>query len=420
GQFRARTKVFFNKHFFHYRYDYREEWLRVIGLLAGRRVEMPLHERAIWALAEIVESSGGLLWLRNDKGDYRFKARFNAQYVVDATIPAAEPMVPFMEKQRWVINVDELRTAPDVYGDLSLPAWVLDNADAWLIVPLMHEERLLGFVMLLQPRAPQSINWENLDLLKTVGMQAASYLALNQAAEALAEARQFEGFNRLSAFVIHDLKNLIAQLSLVATNAARHKRNPAFIDDAVGTIENAVSKMNRLMAQLRTADITGARRRINLLTELQDVVLAKSNSKPVPVLNAQASDAYVLAEPDRLSAVLGHVVQNAQDATPPDGRIELLLRVSGDQAIVEVRDTGSGMDAEFIKTRLFRPFDSTKGLTGMGIGAYECREVISALGGQVKVESTPGRGTVFRILLPLDEQKASEFGEQRVATEKDR
>ena len=420
GQFRARTKVFFNKHFFNYRYDYREEWLRVIGLLAGRRVEMPLHERAIWALAEIVESSGGLLWLRNDKGDYRFKARFNAQYVVDATISAAEPMVPFMENQRWVINVDELRTAPDVYSDLPLPAWVLDNADAWLIVPLMHEERLLGFVMLLQPRAPQSINWENLDLLKTVGMQAASYLALNQAAEALAEARQFEGFNRLSAFVIHDLKNLIAQLSLVATNAARHKHNPAFIDDAVGTIENAVSKMNRLMAQLKSADITGARRRINLLAELQDVVLAKSNSQPVPVLNAQASDAYVLAEPDRLSAVLGHVVQNAQDATPPDGRIELLLRVSGDQAIVEIRDTGIGMDAEFIKTRLFRPFDSTKGLTGMGIGAYECREVISALGGQVKVESAPGRGTVFRILLPLDEQQASGLGEQRVAIEKDR
>ena len=148
--------------------------------------------------------------------------------------------------------------------------------------------------------------------------------------------------------------------------------------------------------------------------------MAKSNSKPVPVLNAQASDAHVLAEPDRLSAVLGHVVQNAQDATPPDGRIELLLRVSGDQAIVEVRDTGSGMDADFVKSRLFRPFDSTKGLTGMGIGAYECREVISALGGQVKVESSPGRGTVFRILLPLDEQKASEFGEQRVATEKDR
>ena len=122
---------------------------------------------------------------------------------------------------------------------------------------------------------------------------------------------------------------------------------------------------------------------------------------PVPVLQAEVEHAFVVADPDRLSSVLGHVVQNAQDATPPDGTVELRLRLLGDQAIVDVRDTGTGMDAEFIKNRLFRPFDSTKGLTGMGIGAYECREVISALGGQVVVESQPSVGTTFRIMLPL-------------------
>ena len=401
GQFRARTKVFLNKHFFSYRYDYREEWLRVIGLLAGERSELPLNERVIWALAEIVESSGGLIWIRSEKGNFRLRARFNAQQDVQPSVDAEEPMLPFMAAKRWVLNVDEYRSDPEVYDDLPMPEWILDNADSWLIVPLIHDERLLGFVMLLQPRAPQPINWENLDLLKTVGQQAASYIAFNQAAEALAEARQFEGFNRLSAFVIHDLKNLIAQLSLVAKNAGRHKHNPAFVDDAVATIENAVTKMNRLMAQLKSADITGDSQRVNLVDELNDVVAAKQAGSPSPTLHADVDDAIVLAEPDRLSAVLGHVVQNAQDATPADGIVELRLRVVGDQAIVEVRDTGSGMDAEFIKTRLFRPFDSTKGLTGMGIGAYECREVISALGGQVVVESTPGAGTIFRIMLPL-------------------
>jgi signal transduction histidine kinase len=159
--------------------------------------------------------------------------------------------------------------------------------------------------------------------------------------------------------------------------------------------------MNRLMAQLKSAEIIGDNRRVNLVDELRDVVEAKSNGRPAPVLQTDVELAYVLAEPDRLSSVLGHVVQNAQDATPPEGKIELQLRLSGDQAIVDVRDTGSGMDAEFIRTRLFRPFDSTKGLTGMGIGAYECREVIVALGGQVVVESKPGYGTVFRIMLPL-------------------
>lgn len=414
GQFRARTKVFFNKHFFSYRYDYRDEWLRVIGLLAGKLVDLPLSERVIWALADIVESSGGSLWLRSDKGSYRCRARFNAPQADQPEVDSDHGMLAVLETQRWVIDLDEYRTAPDVYGDLDLPDWLLEDAEAWLVVPLIHDDQLLGFVTLLQPRAPHSINWENLDLLKTVGMQAASYLALNQAAEALAEARQFEGFNRLSAFVIHDLKNLIAQLSLVAKNAARHKHNPEFMDDAVRTIENAVGKMNRLMVQLQSADVTGDRRRINLLDELHGVIAAKSGGRPVPSLTTEIDAAFVMAEPDRLSSVLGHVVQNAQDATPPDGSIDVLLRVSGDQAIVEIRDTGAGMDADFVKTRLFRPFDSTKGLTGMGIGAYECREVISALGGQVVVDSVPYRGTTFRINLPLASEVSMPLGDALV------
>jgi putative PEP-CTERM system histidine kinase len=396
--------VFLDKHFFSYRYDYRDEWLRVIGLLAGRQLERPLSERVIWALAEIVESSGGLLWVRSEKEAYRFKARFNSHHAVASEVDAQDSLSQFLARTRWVIDIDEYRTEPEVYEALVLPDWVDGNPDAWLIVPLIHDEQLLGFVLLLQPRAPQSINWENLDLLKTVGMQAASYLALHQAAEALAEARQFEGFNRLSAFVIHDLKNLIAQLSLVAKNAARHKHNPEFIDDAVSTIDNAVSKMNRLMAQLQSADVTGENRHIDLASELREVVSAKAKGRPAPTLRIEAGEMMVSAEPERFSAVLGHVIQNAQDATPADGRVDVVLRAAGDQVIVEVRDTGCGMDAEFIKTRLFRPFDSTKGLTGMGIGAYECREVISALGGQVAVESAPGRGTVFRILLPRLQQ----------------
>ena len=262
---------------------------------------------------------------------------------------------------------------------------------------------MLGFVSLLRPRAPQNLNWENRDLLKTAGMQAASYLALYQAADALADARQFEGFNRLSAFVIHDLKNLIAQLSLVAKNAAKHKHNPDFVDDAVNTIENSVLKMNRLMAQLQSADALGEGegRAIDLVSELRSLVDVRSNSLPKPELECETEKAEVLGQGDRLGAVFGHVLQNALDATPADGNVRVVLRTRGEHAIVEIRDTGVGMDKHFIENRLFRPFDSTKGLAGMGIGAYECREVVQAAGGQVNVDSELGKGTVFRIMLPL-------------------
>jgi putative PEP-CTERM system histidine kinase len=239
-------------------------------------------------------------------------------------------------------------------------------------------------------------------MLKMAGRQAASYLALDRAASALAEARQFEGFNRLSAFVMHDIKNLIAQLSLVMKNAERHKNNPEFIDDAILTIRNSVDKMSSLMAQLRSA-IPGKRHdKIALRSLLGQLATERSAHAPVPTFAAEtADDVQVFANKDRLAAIVSHVVQNAQEATGAGGRVDIRLKIHDEYAVIEVEDDGVGMDEKFIKTRLFKPFDSTKGLTGMGIGAYECREFVVSLGGRVNVVSRPGEGTQFSIYLPL-------------------
>jgi putative PEP-CTERM system histidine kinase len=404
GQFRARVRVFLSKHFFSYRYDYREEWLRLIGALSGRHSDRPLYERVIWAIAEIVESPAGLLWLCDERGAFRVVASLN---LPEHRLPALESghsLAQFLDERHWVVNLHEHAANPELYGTLELPAWVGELDGTWLIVPLIHEDRLRGFVVLMEPRAPQTLNWENLDLLKTAGLQAASYIALHQAADALAEARQFEGFNRLSAFVIHDLKNLIAQLSLVTANAQRHKHNPAFIDDAMRTIENSVAKMTRLMAQMQSATAAPGLEPVDLHDLLRGVVSAHQRQRPAPELAGDGTaTVMVRANPDRLAAVIGHVVQNAQDATQPAGSVVVSLGVRDAQAIVAVRDTGAGMDEAFLRDRLFRPFDSTKGLTGMGIGAYECRELVRSLGGWVEVESAPGRGTTFTIVLPLAE-----------------
>jgi len=401
GSLRAKVKVFLNKHFFNYRYDYREEWLRLINVLSGEEGNRPLQERAISAMAGIVESPGGLLWLREDNGAYSNVAHWNLPEVGVEGSSGLELLMCFFEQRQWVVNLEEYRGDPSFYTDLELPDWLLNLERAWLLVPLQHDTKLQGFVLLATPRAKHALNWENMDLLKTAGCQVASYLALNRAAMALAEAQQFEGFNRLSAFVIHDLKNLIAQLSLVTKNAVRHKNNPEFIDDAMHTIDNSVSKMSRLMTQMRSAMPGDNRSQIELNAMLRDLVLERSSQNPAPVFKGTGEEVMILADRDRMGAVFGHVIQNAQDATSSDGSVEIRLHFESGQAIVEVRDTGLGMDETFIRERLFRPFDSTKGLTGMGIGAYECREFVNAIGGQVLVSSRPGVGTVFTMVLPL-------------------
>ncbi len=399
GQVRTRLKLFLIKHFHRSRFDYRDEWLRLVRTLTGKDTEAHLFERVIRALAEIVESPAGLLWLCHGRV-CNAVAGWNRAVPTGHGSALPGGLAESLRASEWIVNLSDLQDDPAIKDEVPWPAWVCEIEEAWLIVPLLHEDSLQGFVVLTRPRARVSLNWEALDLIKTAARQAASYLAQYRAAKALSEARQFEGFNRLSAYVIHDLKNLIAQLSLVAKNASRHRDNPAFFDDAIKTVENAVTKMSRLMAQLRSAS-RGEELPVELGRMLRGAVRERSGQSPVPVLICVDEPVWVRCEADRLAAVLGHVVQNAQDATPPDGSVRVELRCAAAEAIVEVRDTGQGMDEAFIRERLFQPFYSTKGLTGMGIGAYECRDFVQSAGGSVEVVSAPGEGTGFTIRLPL-------------------
>jgi putative PEP-CTERM system histidine kinase len=409
GQAQARLRVFLNKHFFNYKYDYREEWLRFIGTLSEDEAGRPLRERAIQALARIVDSPGGALWWQREAGRYEFVAHWNMAEAAAATSyePADGALMGFLGEREWVIDLNEFDAKPEVYAGLHLPEWLRALARGWLVVPLLHHEGLAGFVVLAQPLAPRQCNWEDNDLLKTAGREAASHLAQLEAAEALANARQFEAFNRLSAFLIHDMKNVVAQLSLLVNNAARHRHKPEFVDDAFKTIENAAAKMNRLLTQLRSGTVTHGRvSQVNLEQLLKEVIALHSGRRPVPVFTCQARALTLAVERDHFADVLGHIIQNAQEATPPDGRVDVVLQESGAMAVIDVSDTGCGMDDDFVRNRLFRPFDSTKGRSGMGIGAYEAREFVRGLGGRLDVHSTPGAGTRFRFELPLSREEA--------------
>ncbi len=400
GQARARVKVFLNKHFFNYRYDYREEWLRFTKTLSACKATAQPRECVIGAIAAIVESPAGILWTRRPSGSMAPVAGWNAAVPEGAVEPTDGPFVRFLDERGWVLHLDEYRSNPELYRGLALPTWLTELPRAWVVVPLIDRNELFGFVVLTRPRANIAFNWEVRDLLKTAGCQAASHLAQFDTLQSLAEARQFEGFNRLSALILHDLKNLIAQQSLVVDSAARHKHNPAFIDDAVRIMSHSVDKMNRLMALLRKGLADATKAPIDLAALTTDAVTNRARSTPVPALEGADTTMPVLANRDRLLSAVENLIQNAQEATGKDGHVRVVLTREGGRAVLLVEDDGCGMDTAFVRERLFRPFDSTKGDTGMGIGAYETREYIHELGGDLTVTSTSGRGTRFRIELP--------------------
>ena len=405
GRIRATVKVFFNQHFFTYKYDYRNEWLKLNRTLAAGESTTALRENCIKVLANIVDSVGGALWVRQEEGKYQLIAEYNTEIEHFKSLGITHSLVKFLRDRQWVIELPEYIQTPELYGGLNLYDWPEKIESLWLVVPLVQSGELYGFVVLVQPQVTREINWEDHDLLKTVGQQLANYLALMDTSEALANARQFEAYNRLSAFIVHDLKNLVAQLSLVVKNADKHKHNPEFIDDAIDTLAHSVDKMNRLLGQLRKGNVIEPKvRPVDLKLVLEQVVIQQNKAQPLPILEESEGNIRVSGDYDKLVSIIAHLVENAQDATPEEGSVKIRLYKTDNRAIIEVEDTGCGMDSHFIRERLFKPFDTTKGNAGMGIGVFEARQLVTSYGGQMEVESEPGKGTCFTLKLPLSQE----------------
>ena len=399
GTLRSRLRVLINKHFFSYRYDYRQEWLRFTNLLSAREPGVSTAERSIEALANLVESPAGALWLRNGDGAMTQAGRWNLPQI-DEHVACTSALPGFLQRTGWVVNLQDYREDPSRYAGLELPGWLVKLTSAWLVVPVIAQEELIGFVVLALPRTKVDINWEVRDLLKTAARQIGSFLAQIQASEALLEARKFEAFNKMGAFVVHDLKNLVAQLALLLKNAERHRDNPRFQDDMLSTVKHVASRMNKLLLQLSTGSRAEEALRPIHLGRLTERVAQTKTGQREGITVKSAGEVIVLGYEQRFERVVGHLVQNAMDATRDSGAVELGVAAEGGHAVLEVRDTGCGMTESFLKQRLFRPFQTTKS-TGMGIGAYEAAQYVQEMGGRIEADSRPGDGTRIRVILPL-------------------
>jgi putative PEP-CTERM system histidine kinase len=408
---RRRLMVFISKHFYRNKYDYRVEWLRFIQTLSSRS-DADIRVISLRAIAQIFSSPSGILFTLGDDGrryvpvavwPNRRDRDEGPDHEPAADVPeiSADHELPqFLQERQWVIDLAEYARAPDRYQNIELPEWLSQRSQRRIVSPLLELDRLVGFVVLDDPPPPFELTYEDHDLLKTIGRHVATYLSQHEANRKLAESRQFEAFSRLTAFMMHDLKNAVAQLSLIVANAARHKNNPEFIDDAIGTIGNAADRMTRLIEQLQRGTSHPADRRTELLTLVERAATRCASRKPVPELTLPDHGAVVVADPERLTMVLEHVIRNAQEATREHGRVQLDLQYHQRTVEIAIIDDGQGMDPAFVRDRLFRPFDSTKGSKGMGIGAYQAREYVRSLGGDVMVESKVGVGTRFVISLP--------------------
>ncbi len=303
----------------------------------------------------------------------------------------------------------EYRRDPTRYGDTVFPDWMLDNPSVWLVVPLFYRDAMQAFLVLGDPKAFRDLDWEDYDLLRTVGHQAASYLAEEQAMHELSDSRRLDEFNRRSAFIIHDIKNVVSQMSLMTQNAKRFGDNPAFQKDMIATVGNSVARMKKLLERFKAVQNPQLDDVFDTRAPLRTIVQRAADTwrKQKMNLHVEIGNAADFAvDRERMISVLDHLLQNAIEAAGPAGYVALRHFAHDNEIFIEIEDDGPGMDAEFIENRLFRPLESAK-KSGYGLGAYQTRQLVREMGGRLEVNSKVGRGTLMRVVLPGGAQKVA-------------
>ncbi|TGX54964.1 PEP-CTERM system histidine kinase PrsK [Sphingomonas gei] len=396
GWLRAWAKVKLAKHFFRHRYDYRAEWMRFTDTLGAPDGTAPLDERIVKAIADLTESPAGLLLVLEESG-----LEAGASWNWDRSqLPIAgdSALAAHLAGTGRIIELDRARQDPHSEDATAVPRWMLDAAEAWAIVPLPHMGSLAGAILLARPPLDRALDWEDFDLLKVAGRQVASYLAEARAQEALADAQRFDEFNRRFAFILHDIKNLVSQLTLTARNAERHADKPEFRADMIATLQDSAERMNALLARLSQhhRGRSETPHAVAAFELVQRVASPRQRQHPVTVSGTRSAVAH--ADPAGLEQLLNHLVQNAIDASPADAPVALAIGADGVNVTIDVIDQGCGMSPAFVRDKLFKPFVSSKP-GGFGIGAFEARQLAAAMDGRIEVASREGEGTRFRVIL---------------------
>ncbi len=387
--FRSLLRRLIAENFFSTRYDYRAEWLRTVATLSSAEAQEPLASRAIRAVADVVESPGGTLWLGDESGDYT---------VVQTLGMSIDPAATEAGRGAFVAGFRTGR-AVQVFSDEAArrPSWA---GGCWLAVPLIYVDKLVGFVAIAPARSPTALNWESFDLLLAIGQQVAAYLEQERAMRALLESQALIEYSRRFSFVIHDIKNVTGQLGMMVANMTKYGDLPEFRADMVHGMDGCAKKLHALVDRVRPGRPTvEAPQPVDPAKAILDVVDELDRGERPVRADICANGMRVHIAPSDIRAILMHLVTNAVEASEGGDEVLVGLRRERSSAVIEIIDKGRGMSPEFVRGSLFVPLHSTK-KSGHGIGAYQARHLVRAAGGELEVLTALGRGTTMRIVLP--------------------
>jgi len=399
SKLKANIKRYVSKSFIN-KYDYREEWNKFSSTLLTPTDTLSIHLRSLKAVCQIVDSAGARLWIK-EKNQYIYRADWKMPLNNPTPESSDSTFINYIIDHHNIFTVKEYKKLS--YFDSKTVHWFLKDDNSWLILPLWLNKELYGFIHLMHSVVPTVLTQEDEELLTTITHQVALFLSQYEATIALQQAEKFHGINQMTAFLTHDLKTLLSQLFLLVENGKVHKDNPEFVEDMLKTLEHVSKKMQRLIQQLKNPSAYKEKDNIFIFDILNEILTDyKQHTIQPEIVNFTGTNPAIIANKNELQSTLKHIIQNAVDSVSKQGFVKIELASNNNDSIsIKIIDNGKGMSAEFIANRLFQPFDSTKGVSGMGIGVYQSREYIRTLKGDIQVTSAENSGTTFTITLPL-------------------
>jgi putative PEP-CTERM system histidine kinase len=402
---RQKMQHFISRHFRRPQHDFRQVWTVFTGAITSAVDEAGICTRCARAISSTFNALSVSLWLFDDQRERLILSASTApKKGPSATADVALGFAGIGERLPETSRPFDLEKAREDWAETVRGVTVSEfrKGGNRFCLPLVAREHWLGVIVLADRVSGLPYTSEELDLLQCIGDQIATALLNARLTDEILRGRELEAFRTMSAFFVHDLKNVASALTLMLQNLPLHFDSADFREDALRGIGKTVLRMNELISRLgalRTkVEINSAAIDLNELIEeaLRNTVL----TPPVAVLEADGDVPEIMGDRQQLESVITNLLLNAADAVGPNGKISLSTSWRPGWATIAVTDNGHGMSAAFMRDSLFRPFHSTK-KNGLGIGMFQAKMIVEAHGGSMHVQSEPGVGTTFRVVLPL-------------------
>jgi putative PEP-CTERM system histidine kinase len=416
GSLKRRLRTFIDRNFYKGRYDYREQWLRFSEELSSL---LSLDEFLPGFLQMVMDTldvrSAAVLLQRDAQGDFLLAEAKNLS-VEDFQISEKSEFLEWLFILSQPVDLEDNRFNESPVPEVQSQRDRLKNLGFTAAIPLITKRKLIGLLVLGPRKSGDTFSTVDLELLEAIGNHLSVAILNAKLSEELVLSKEWEFINKISSFVVHDLKNLVSSLSMLLQNAGTNMDKPEFRENMLTTIAGTVEKMKGLMNRMTTMP-----KEIQLNLQPQDLnsivrgVISKLKGSHMPgiqyVENLHPLP-LVSVDRDYAERILRNLIVNALEAMGKEGTLRVSTRFSENGSLttagetlqfveVEIADTGTGMGDNFVKHKLFRPFQTTKD-KGLGIGLYQCKEAVEAHGGRIEVRSKEGQGSIFLIRLPVN------------------